>query len=206
MKSIAALTAGLGVLTLTSTAHAATLFELDNFDVNLNNSDPGLVLNWSPVLNTPVSHTLDVGESVTFDLFEIWTNETTVNKDDKATKPISVDFSFSSPEIFGGTVEGDTSGISFLGGIIQSGQVAWNDPLTLAFGNGGKLGVSLSDEFFNFGLFGLNPGQAKGATVEATFTLIAESSKQVPEPSGLLGLSLLGLGFLGKKLVAKRTA
>lgn len=199
--TVAGLALGISVLGITSSAQASTFFKLDSFNVNLNSTDPGLVLHWDSVLDTLDLGTFEVGESKTVDLFKIWTDETTINRDDLAEKPIAVDFQFALPEMFGGTVEGDTFGKRGFFGILQTGKVEWGSPSILTFGNGGELEVSLSDEIFNFGLFGTTPGAEHGATVEATFTLNKES---VPEPSGLIGLGLLGLGLLKKKLPSKR--
>jgi hypothetical protein len=61
--------------------------------------------------------------------------------------------------------------------------------------------VTLSDEIFNKGfLYGLNPGEKCGATVEATITYDAAPT---PEPASVLlvGAGLLGgLGLLRRKL------
>ena len=60
------------------------------------NSDPGLVINTQPIAAIPLDFTLNAFGDLTgyFDLFKIWTDETTVNKDDTYPDPISVKFTF----------------------------------------------------------------------------------------------------------------
>lgn len=194
---IAALSAGTTVLMMGTVAEATT-FTLDSYTVNLNETDPGLVLDWAPLLSTPASATLGLGESISTNLFKVWTDETWVNNDDLVAQPISVDFNFSLPTAFGGSVTGETTGFRTFLGALQGGKLTWDGPSVFSFGNGGLLEVSLSDEFFNVGVFGLKSGERHGAKVSATFTLLSEH-KDVPEPAMLMGLSLLGLGLLARR-------
>jgi len=53
-----------------------------NYQVNLNDSDPGLVVDSADYAVNPFSFDLNAGESVTFNLFKIWTTESAVNGDD----------------------------------------------------------------------------------------------------------------------------
>ena len=90
-----------------------------SYQVNLNDSDPGLVVGSADYADNPFSFDLNAGESTTFNLFKIWTTEGTVNSDDKVAKPISVDFNFTAPELMSGSVNGNTSGDSVLFGLTR---------------------------------------------------------------------------------------
>lgn len=185
----------------------AAFFTLDHYDVNLKNADPGLVLQWAPELSMPVSGNLDLGIPQTVDLFSIWTDETDVGWDDMVAYPISVDFYFTQPTpAFSGSIYGETFGVSLLG-IVEYGKVEWDSGSIFNFGplGDGELRVSLSDEIFNKGLFGLKEGERYGAIVEATFKLKNEASP-VPEPATmlLLGSGLVGLAGYGRKKFKKK--
>lgn len=172
---------------------------------NPSNPDAGLGVDWAPVHNAPFSFDLNPGESKTFGLFYIWTDETAVNKnDDLNSQPISVFFNFNPPSS-SGTVNGETVGqlnfcVPFLGCAVQYGSVSWNNPTVVDLGNGGQYTISLSDETFNKGvLFGTIPGDCFGAKVEATVTY--DSAPAVPEPSSLI---MLGSGLLGAAGIVRR--
>ena len=170
-----------------------------SYQVNLNDSDPGLVVDSADYADNPFSFDLNAGESSTFNLFKIWTTEGTVNSDDKVVKPISVDFNFPAPELMSGSVNGNTSGDSVLFGFYQEGVLSWNGSLDLVFGalGDGLLRVSLFDTTFNEGIFGLG---SYGSKVKAKVELISEAS-EVPEPGTL---AILSLGLLGMGLRARR--
>lgn len=173
-----------------------------DYTIAANSSDPGLVVSTSnsqPSLNFNLNN---VGDSTTFDLFDIWTDETTVNAgEDTVAKPISVTFDFTNPELFGGNVDGSTVGNRILFGLIQNGKLTWDNDgdATFNFWGGGRLGVHLTDVTFNAGLFGLKEGPSHGGTVEATFTLNA-----VPEPATWLTM-IAGFGMIGAAMRRRRT-
>lgn len=176
------------ILGLGGVASAAPMqFTLDSYYVTLNTTDPGLVLYWNPIQTTPVSGWYNQGDSVTFPLFQIGTEEGTVNwEDDRASKPISVSFNFSSPPgITLDNVNGFTRGLW----LVQTGMVIWDGPAVFAFGNGGEFRISLENDSFG------TPGSA---TIDATFTYV---KAPVPEPMSLLllGLGLLGIGAARRK-------
>lgn len=145
-------------------------------------SDPGLVVNASPTTGSS-SFSLNVGQSTTFNLFRIWTDETSVQYDDTIAQSIFASFTLTQP-VASGTVSGVTDGNW---GLLQYGTLNWGGPLMLSFGNGGLLSIALSNATFNWGLFGLTPGMHRGATVTATATYVA-----APVPVPAAGALLLG--------------
>lgn len=202
-KVLGFLCAMLLVFGVVGSAHAV-LFELNSYDVTLNDQDPGLVVNWSPILPMPTQGNLSLCQPVTVELFSLWTDETSINKDDLAFDDISVAFDFTIPAPpFSGTVSGQTHGWKKLFGIFQGGKVEWDSPETLYFGplGDGELTISLSDECFNSGFLGVCEGECFGAVVEATFHMTHEASP-VPEPTTmlLLGSGLIGIAGFRKKL------
>jgi hypothetical protein len=169
-----------------------------------------LLTNFTFNLNT-------AGDVAHVDLFQLYTNETSLDFDDLFGKAISVTLSFTQPEIFGGSIGGTTDGtFTFnLNGIFTTknnlGTVAWdnNGNTVLDFGNGGQLGVHLDDANFNLtktGLFSgkLTPGPAGAATITADFSLISPSLG-VPEPASW-ALMIGGFGMAGGMLRRRAVA
>ena len=153
-------------------------------------SDPGLLVQVDPVGGN-FNVDLAVGQTKIVHLFDIWTNETWVNGDDRAPQLIDVAFNLLAP-VGGGILEGETKGAGLF---FQRGAVNWDDPLEIAVGPGGTglLSVVLNDATFNWGFFGLTPGQKYGASIYAALTY---EVAPVPLPAAL-PLLAGALGFLG---------
>ncbi len=199
MKKILATTMALGLLAFAGSA-LATIFTLDDYTVNYNSTDPGLVLYTTNILPEPTTADLTVGNSYTFDLFTIGTDERYINGDDRQDFDISVDFDFSAPDDIANTVTGTSDGHgTWWSQLFHDGYgtVEWNNPATFTFGNGGLFTIALSDVKFG------TPGSAK---VAATLKFVSDSTPApVPEPATMLlfGTGLLGLVGYSRKRAQK---
>jgi hypothetical protein len=197
MRRLLTLAAAVSAVALAGAAHASTAFNGDYTLTAINSSDPGLKV-FATDLPGAINLNLNVGQTQTVALFNLWTDEGSVElKDDIFAKPISVLFNFTVPTAFSGAVEGDTFGIW---GVVQSGKVVWDGPVNLHFGNGGVLQVSLNNATFNTGLFGLDEGPAEGATISGGFKLISDA---VPEPA-TWAMMITGFGLAGASIRRRR--
>lgn len=178
-----------------------------DYTVDANIAGDGLTVatqNLADFSTAPGFDLTNVGDSFQTPLFKIWAaNESNVGADDLNGKSITVNFAFTSPTIFNGSVIGETVGESKFLGFFQNGQLSWNDVgfgagvNEFAFGNGGKLIVKLTNTEFSNGLFGLHDSPRYGGTVNATFSLGALPA--VPEPASwalmIGGFALVGTGL-----------
>jgi hypothetical protein len=124
--------------------------------------------------------------------------EADVGEDDVVPVEASVDFNFTAPTVFGGTIEGNTYGWSSWFGILQHGVLRWdNDGVKSLYYGTGILGIRLKDVEFGGGWFGLDDSWT---AVKSSFSLRAPA--QVPEP---FTLGLLGGGLVLLAAIRRRT-
>jgi hypothetical protein len=195
--------ASLLALTLPNASAVQYTYTIGSGLVYGNHADPGLVLSYqlsSSLAGTKFS--LNDGQSTTFDFFKIWTNETSVNPDDKQQKPISASLNFTDP-FSSASLGGITFGGSTWYGV-ESGKLVWTTgPATVTAG-GLTYSVALSDVAFNTGFLDLREGARYGAMVKATVTQIGSGYTSVPDNGSttmLLGLAFLAIAFVRRGIV-----
>jgi len=192
-------------LGMASPAYAVS-FTVDEYSISHFTETPG-----NQALNILVTELMEddhdfvlnsVGQTHTVDLFQIRTNESTIEADDILQKIISVGFQFSAPAPgFNGTETGLTGGTYIVPGsgaltglcIIAGGcgYVVWDAPQVLNFGTTGLLQIQLTDELF------FTPG---GGIVKANFTLLQQDTLvHTPEP-GTMALVATGLAAAAARL------
>lgn len=195
VSGLAAFAAAIGIAAFAGPASATTF----NGTFNVTSqaaSDPALVIVTNPALGTdssPFNFNLSAGNTWTINsLFKIGTTEGAMNPDDKVAKDITVTFSFDQPlPPFGGPVTGETVGHSFLF-FFNWGSLTWDAPISVAFGNGGLLGIKLFDTTFGLA----HNGQVQWSDVKADFTLLRDAAvpleTPIPGALWLLGTVLAG--------------
>jgi hypothetical protein len=145
-KKLLAFVAAMSLIFGSARSANGLISTLDTYSVDLNDSDPGLSMYCTPILETTFSHDFTVGEEVTIDLFTIGTTESLAgNNDDKVPYPITVTFDFSSPlAIVDAT--GQSRGHSFL--FSDWGTVKREGPTVFNFGDTKQFVISLWDASF----------------------------------------------------------
>jgi hypothetical protein len=208
MRKLLITTAIAAVAAMAASVANATVFTLDSFNVTANSSDPGLVVQIDPILTTPLTFDLGASNPQAFNLFKLYTTESTVNNgEDTVPEAITVNFNFSAPTPnSGASVGGQTFGVLTLGGLLQNGAVTWNGPGSFYWGAGtpGLMTISLNDGTFDKGFFGLSGGERKGLTVKGTFDW-ARDPTGVPEPA-TWSLMIGGFGLAGATLRRRKAA
>jgi hypothetical protein len=192
----------LSLLLLASSGSATPMhYEIGSASVTANTAEPGLVIDTmvKPTV-AGTSFTINDGGSFTFSLFDIWTNEPTINADDQVACAISATISFINP-FTGATVNGITVGGSWMKGLSQWGELTWNGPVTVTVPGDRTFQISLSNATFNYGFGGLNEGMMCGTTIDATITQLSSIGLSVPDGGQtaiLLGTALVSLGLVAR--------
>jgi len=171
-------------------------------------ADPGLVM-WATVydIGDYEPFTLNEGESKTFLFARIGTHEDWINDDDLVPGDITAYVDFANPDVTE-AIHGETVGFAGFLHFFQGWNLIWDDAHTISFPGEGEFTLDLSDASFVSG-FWFGPDGLCGnayANVYATVTLDkAPNPIQEPATMLLLGSGLIGLGFLGRKKLFKKS-
>ncbi len=189
-----------------ATQAGATEFKGSWSITDLQTSDPGLIVQTTAnggSFDLPDGLLTASAPSTDVNLFTIYTKESSVDSDD--TQPgqgIAVTFDFTLPAFGSTTISGDTFGSKTFLGVIQNGNLVWNNGGfgEFTWGNGGVLDITLNGGQFDTGLFGLHGGARSGLDVKANFDW---KSDPVPEPASW-ALMITGFGMAGATLRRRR--
>jgi PEP-CTERM motif len=178
----------------------------------LGSSDPGLVVG-----ATQTTGAFDIANGVldashpktTVNLFDLYTDESSIQSDDEQPLNIQLTFTFATPSpTSGGVINGSTVGQETFFGIFQDGSLSWADKgvTDVNFGNdlSGLLKIKVNGGQFNAGILGLDPGPYAGLDVGATFDWVNDpTGGGVPEPASW-ALMIGGFGMAGATLRRRR--
>jgi hypothetical protein len=205
MRILLSLAATAAAVCMAGAASATTY--IANYNVSAYGGNNGLDIETSYDASNPFTVALNGNNATTsFDLFDIWTDEGSLDSSDLAHKDITVNFHFTSPGNQSGSVTGDTYGLN---GQINEGVVTWDGPLTLNFG-ATSLKITLSNATFNANEDDrhqnneLNSGSWYDADVRATLVQTTNVVAGVPEPASW-ALMIGGFGMSGAMLRRRRS-
>ena len=197
--------------------------------MTLNSAEPGLVLDYDPLVVTPFSLTLnDNGvqdfdetgiDQFSFDFFKIWVTEDVIDPDDFQHRNISatLDLTTLGLSVIPGTAAlGNGTFFSLvpvgLERVRFQGNLLWDNPPPTFVASDRSFIIELSDAVFNeiedHPLAGplIDAGEEGAAVVRATITQTASSAPPAAVPdtgstAALLGLGLLALAFARRRLL-----
>lgn len=201
---------------LATSASAAQVFQggyvVSAFTTGGNNNN-GLDINIHHGSGNFSTSSLAIGGSYTdTDLFEISADEqinapSSGSDGDTNPKPITVQFTFTQPNLPGSGPDATDSGFTVaVNGTPDFGQLTWGAPATVDFVGVGLLTITMQNVTFFHGGEECDDGSSC-AHVGATFSLAAEPTQTggVPEPASW-ALMIGGFGMTGAALRRRRTA
>ena len=130
MKKIGVLFVCVFLLSLGVFSNANAMnFTINDYSISANYSGDGLLILTEDVLPETYNFDLNVGDTTTVTLFNIWTSEGAVDADDTALEPISVNLDFTAPDNFAVGIDGNTYGVAPL-----TGHVDWSGTTEVNYG------------------------------------------------------------------------